>query len=262
MNNFLKKASFVFMVFVSFLFLLGSCVPIRNQLVLTDKSKYSLKQKQLMDTIVDVTPYEYKIRKGDILSVEIVSITPGEYSMGNAAKTGGDVPLGYLVNDSGYVDIPILGLVKVAGQTVEQSRSRIKLIASEYLNNVTVSVRLLNFVVDVFGEKAGSVTSPDGKLSVIQAIAQINGIGQYINVRRVKIIRQIEGGNKIHVFYVDISDVGIINRPEYFLMPKDILVLEPLKAKNAPIYQKSLSYVTASISVIVLIFSLRNKLAF
>ncbi len=261
MNNSSLKLSTSFLFVSAFILFFSSCVPIRKQLVLTDKAKYSLKEKQKLDTIVSVTPYEYKVRNGDILSVEIVSITPGEYNMSSAAKAGGDVPNGYLVNDSGYVDVPIIGMVKVSGQTVEQARNRIKTIASDYLNNVTVSVRLLNFTVDIFGEKTAHISSPDGKLSIIQAMALVGNLGEFTNYTKIKIIRQVDGGRKIHVFYVDISDIGIINRPEYFLMPKDILVLEPSNAKNALKYRQILGIVTGTVSALFLFLTIRNRIS-
>lgn len=264
MNKFSLKISTSFLIVSAFILFLASCVPIRKQLVLTDKAKYSLKEKQKLDTIVNVTPYEYKVRNGDILSVEIVSITPGEYNMANIAKSGGDVQSGYLVNDSGYVDVPVIGLVKVGGQSVEQARNKIKIIASDYLNNVTVNVRLLSFTVDIFGEVSGHVTSPDGKLSIIQAIAQVGGTNQgvntFSNLEKVKIIRQVDDGRRIHVFYVDISDVQIINRPEYFLMPKDILVLEPHRAKNGLKYQQILAAITATFSAVILFVTFKDRL--
>ena len=45
----------------------GSCVPLRKQIAFSDKEKHTLKKKQLMDTTVKTLPYEYRIRKGDVL---------------------------------------------------------------------------------------------------------------------------------------------------------------------------------------------------
>lgn len=256
----LAKKGLKYILFFSLGYLaMTSCVPIKNRLVLTDKKEKTLAGKQREDTIVQVQPFEYKIRKGDLLAVEIISLVKSEYSMGNVTKNGGDAVSGYIVNDSGYVDVPIIGLVKAEGQTLSQIQRDIKTIASEYLNNVTVTVKLLNFTVTVFGEAVGAVSSPDGRLSVIQAIAQVGGASEFANIKRVKIIRQIEDGTKIRVFYVDISDIALVNSKDFYLLPKDILVVEPSRAKNFSSYRQIVGVITVTISSLLLIYSINQR---
>ena len=257
-SNILGKYSIILALFF---IVFGSCVPLRKQITFSDKDKYSLRRKQLLDTVVETLPYEYRIRKGDVLGVNIVSIVSSSYSLTSVVNSSGSVETGsgYLVNDTGYVEIPIIGLVKVEGELISDVSAKLKTIASDYLNNVTVVVKLLNFNISVFGEKVGNVTSPDGKVTIIDAIAQIGGVTEFTNLKRVKIIRRQDGGDKIHIFYVDISDLNIIKSKNYYLMPDDVLVLEPLKVKNVKYYQSFIGYFTTALSALFLVYSLRGR---
>jgi len=252
------KGSYLLLI-VILLAVFSSCVPLKRQLVFSDNTKYTLNGKQRLDTVIKTLPYEYKIRRGDVLSVKIVSVVNTAYKIDNVIQNGGDVGNGYVVNDTGYVDIPILGLVKLEGKPIDEARRIIKEIASEYLNNVSVSVNLVSFKITVFGEKGGTVTSPDGKITIVEAVAQFGGPSEFTNLKRIKVIRRLEGGDKLHVFYIDISDVGIIATENYYLQPDDILVLEPLRLKNAKYYRLLLGYATTTISFAFLIYSVRNR---
>jgi polysaccharide biosynthesis/export protein len=238
---------------------MSNCVPIRKTIVVRDKSLLTLKQIHEMDTIVSVVPYVYKIRKGDILTIEIINTLPSAYTFGTALAAGADVGAGYLVNDSGFVELPILGLVQVEGKSLVDCRKNIKKIASEYLNNIDVKVNLQNFRVTVIGEKGGVAISPDGNLSVLEAIAQLGGFTDMTNIENVRIIRKIEGENKIHSFYIDVSDIGIISKPEYFLQPNDILVFEPRRIKNIKNVRIVIGYFSLMLSTFFLIYSLGNR---
>ncbi|MBC7390567.1 MAG: polysaccharide biosynthesis/export family protein [Opitutaceae bacterium] len=226
-------------------------------MLLTDKKAKSYKKRQLEDTTVNLLPYEYKIRNGDVISIDITNITPGEYQLDKVAVAG-EVNSGYLVNDSGYVDVPVIGMVKVAGLNTEQCRNTLKAKATEYLHNVVVNVKLLSFEVNVIGEIGSQLTinSPDGKLSIIDAIALARGPNTYTNFEKIKIIRQNENADKMHVFYVDVTDLNVVNNREHFyLMPKDILVFEPHKSKTLTNIQRNLGLATSIISAVFLVYS-------
>ncbi len=234
-----------------------SCVPIRKQLVVGDKNKRTLKQKQMMDTTVSISPYIYKIHSGDILSVQIKSITPGEYRLDQVAMEGAEAVAGYVVNDSGYIDVPVIGMVKVSNMTVNECRDSLKIIATQFLNNVVVNVKFLSFEVAVVGELSGRIKSPDGQLNILQALAQAGWSKEFANLQRVKIIRELEN-NQMHVYYVDVTDVGIISKPEFYLMPRDIVAIEPRKVKNFNNTRNLISFGITMVSVIVLMYNLRN----
>lgn len=246
---------FVFLILIiSGLF---SCVPLKKQMLLTNKKSKTYKKRQLEDTIVNLLPYEYKIRNGDVISIDITNITPGEYQL-DKVSVAGEVNSGYLVNDSGFVDVPVIGMVKVAGLNTELCRNTIKAKASEYLHNVVVNVKLLSFEVNVFGDinTVLTINSPDGKLSIIDAIALARGPSQYTNFEKIKIIRQNENGDKMHIFYVDATDIDLVkNREHFYLMPKDILVFEPHKSKTLTNIQRNLGLATGIISAVFLVYS-------
>ena len=66
--------------------------------------------------------------------------------------------MGYVVDNEGYIDFPILGRLKVAGMTRWELAEMIKdkLVKEGYLTDAVVTVEFMNFKVSVMGE----VTSP------------------------------------------------------------------------------------------------------
>lgn len=255
-----RNIRFKLFVLIVLVFAIDSCVPIRKQILVTDKNKKTLKEKQMMDTIVSMSPYEYRIRKGDILSVQIKSITPGEYKLDEVAMSGAEAEQGYVVDDSGRIDVPVIGIIKVGGYTIDECRDSLKHVASQYLNNVVVTVKFLSFEVAVVGELVGKVRSPDGKLTILQALAQTGWSKEYANIQKIKIIRELEG-NKVHIYYIDVSDVTLITQPEFYLMPKDIIAVEPRKAKNFNNTRTLIAFGVSMLSVAFLIVNVVNILA-
>jgi len=190
MQRFFDKIDIkVFLFGIGLILWISSCVPVRQQIFFRDKNLLTLGQIQSMDTTVKVFPYVYKIRKGDVLSVNITTLIPSSYSFAPALQTETEEGSGYIVNDSGYVDLPILGLLKVEGQSLIECRKYIKNVASDFMNNVMVNVKLLNFKVSIIGEKSMIITSPDGNLTLIQAIAQIVVLTEFTNLEKVRVIR-------------------------------------------------------------------------
>ncbi|MCH8171262.1 MAG: polysaccharide biosynthesis/export family protein, partial [Bacteroidetes bacterium] len=59
---------------------------------------------------------------------------------------------GYLVDEKGEVEFPVVGKVKVEGLTVFGAQNHIQEIARKYLESPVVEVRLLNFRFTVLGE--------------------------------------------------------------------------------------------------------------
>lgn len=139
--------------------------------------------------------------------------------------------MGYIVNDSGYVKLPIIGNVLAKGKTIDELNLEIQNYANEYLEDVTVDVRLLNYKITFFGEVGapGAITFYQEEVNLMEAIIQAGGVTTYGDKKNIMIVRRVDDGYK--TFRVDLTDRDILSSEDFFLLPNDLVYVEPLKNK-------------------------------
>lgn len=253
-----------------FVLALFQCVPVRKQLVLKDKKFKTLKGFRTVDTTLTYPYYSYKLKKNDILSLNFSSITKGEYDIsqlgqqGNYGAAGGRMMgggmqngpgnTGFIVNDTGYVVIPVLGALKLEGYTLKEAEKLIQTKTNELLVNTHVNVRLISFFIYMMGEigSQGQVFAPGDRLTLIEAIALSGGFTDYSDRQHIKIIRN--QNHTAHIYYVDLSDQNFITQSQIYLLPQDIVVIEPLRAKVVKNY--AIPNITLMLSTVTFMLSL------
>lgn len=109
-----------------------------------------------------VTKYQTTIQKDDQLYISVSSKQPELTTpfimaeMGNSISnnTGNSRPKGYLVDDEGYIVLPVIGKMKAARKTCSQLAHDIsaKLRNSDYIKDASVNVQIMNFKFSVLGE--------------------------------------------------------------------------------------------------------------
>jgi polysaccharide export outer membrane protein len=173
---------------------------------------------------------------------------------GNAAATG------IVVNTDGDVEFAVLGKIRVAGLTLFQAQDSIKSVASKYIPDVIVRVRMLNFRFTVLGEVNGekTVISTNTRLTMMEAIGQAGGMGELADRSHVKVIRQ--NGDRAEIFYVNLLKEEYLESPYYYVQQNDVLIVPPLKQRTFRRYfTNNLAIITTTISFIVLITTLSTR---
>lgn len=155
---------------------------------------------------------------------------------------------GYMVQADGYINLPILGQVKVTGLSLEEAENFVKEKAEEYLKEPTVKVKVLNFKVNVTGEvkNPGLYYNYEGKLNILDALSMANGITEYANLKKGLVIRHNENNSK--TYNIDFTDRSIYYSEAFYLQPGDLVYVKPHKNKrtreNATTYSLFLSTIT------------------
>jgi len=183
---------------------------------------------------------EMKIRKGDQLSIQIVSVSTDPQTdvlynqplSSNSTQSG--IAPGYLVDENGNILHHRLGLIHAEGLTKRELAAEVRkrlIEPVELLRDPSVVVRLLNFKITVLGEvgKEGLIDVPTEKINVFQAIGLAGGIPDYGKRDQVKIVREINGEQEIG--YLDLTSKDIFDSPYYYLMQNDMLVIGSTKRK-------------------------------
>ncbi len=217
----------------------------------------------------ELDDFEYKLQPEDIISIKVYSLTPPEYNFftlkegqGNTAfnqyQTGiSSLVNGYLIDEEGMIEFPVVGKIKISGLTVFEAQQKIQQIAEQYLDSPVTEVRLLNFRFTVLGEvrKENTVNSLNNRITMLEAIGLAGGFTDYADKSNVKVIRQGEG--KAEVFYVNLLDENFVQSPFYYVNQNDVIVVPPLRQRPYQIYfGKNLALVISSVSLLLLVLNL------
>ncbi len=159
-----------------------------------------------------------------------LSAIGGENGAGTGGGTGASEPT-YLIDETGNIDFPVLGKLKLAGLTRIQVKEMIKEKLKVYINDPIVSVRLKNFKITVLGEvvSPGSYTVPNERVTIIEALGMAGDMTIKGKRKNVMVIRENDGVNTYH--RVDLTSKEIFESPVYYLAQNDVLYIEPNDSK-------------------------------
>ena len=207
------------------------------------------------------------IHKNDLLSIYVSSLSaeasmlfnaPGMTSTVTASANGTSTQnVGYLVNDEGNIQFPVLGNLKAAGLTTKQLNENIidSLVSRQLLTNPLVTIRFLNFRVTVLGEvgKPTVITVPNEKISILEAIGLAGDLTIYGKRDNVLLIRE-EEGKKI-VRRIDLNSPATLTSAFYYLKSNDVIYVEPDKNKVASVsnFRQLLPAFIAALSVVAIV---------
>lgn len=210
---------------------------------------------------------EYKIQPNDILSVNFESLTQEEFdffkkenssSIGNSSVSA--IINGELVDTSGEIEFPVVGKIKVSGLTIFEAQDTLQNVASQFLKEVVVKVRLLNFRFTVLGEvkNEGTINSYNSQISILEGLSLSGGIADLADRSNIKIIRN--NGGAMEVQYVNLLDEEFINSPFYYIHQNDVIIIPALRQRPFRKYAaQNLGLILSSISTILLAINLLNK---
>ena len=212
---------------------------------------------------------DYRIQKQDVLYVKIYTINREVSDLINQSSSTYQQNLyqnesslfinGYSVNDSGYVEIPVLGRIKVLNSTLDEATESIRTRADQFLKDATIIVKLISFKFTVMGEvyRPGVYRNFNNQLTVLEAIGMAGDITDYGNRKRILVLRPSSEGTL--TYRLDLTNKNILTSDGYFLLPNDLVYVEPIKSKilrlNAPSFSLTLSAITTFILVLNLIRS-------
>lgn len=213
------------------------------------QTRYVSYLNNALDTVYvkETKQQEVAIQKNDILSIHISSLNQEASEIFNSttsqqinsSSTSGNssVGSGYLVNMDGNVELPMIGNFKAEGLSKNELKTEItnSIIERKLLVNPIVNIRRLNFEVTVIGEvgKPTVITVPNEKISLLKALGLAGDITIYGKKENVLLIREVDG--KKNVTHLNLNDSDFLNSPYYYLMPNDIVYVEPNKNKLASV---------------------------
>ena len=255
MNNYFFIKSKFTALLLALLFSVSSCV--------TNKDlEYFRTSKDVSK--VKLNTNEYRLQVGDLISVQISTVTEQQHDFFNKEQTSNSQLMmqnpylyGYLVKDGGFLDLPSLGKIKAEDFTLRELENIIKQIAISYFEQPIVKLNIINFEISVLGavNNPGNYKIVNPEENVLYALSLASDMTEYANRKKVKIIRNYKELNR--VFYVDLTDVKTLNNPNFMLQPHDVIYVAPLN-KRFYAFTNLPNLISMSISAITL-YLLINK---
>ncbi|RAR51155.1 polysaccharide biosynthesis/export family protein [Flavobacterium lacus] len=252
-----------YLLYLFSLFLLTvSCVP-------TKDLKYLQNTEDQNDTLVmsELVKKPYRIQSNDILVVNIKTIDATLTEMFKVSEGNRNIVNeqtlffdGFNVDDHGNIRIPVLGQVKVLGNTTEEIRIEIeKRLLEEYFNaeaDLFVTVKLAGIRYTINGEvrNPGTNIIYNERATIMDAISNSGDITMTGDRKNVLIIRQYPHGVEMHT--INLLDRKALESPYYYMQPNDFILINPLKQKSWGTGTTGIQTLTTIISALSLVTSI------
>lgn len=181
-----------------------------------------------------------KVQAGDILAVLVSSLSPEASAMFNpfpqntspylnqtSQSTTLPPATGFLVDDEGYISLPLVGKVKIDGLSTKQAGDLLTQKLNKYLVDPTVNVRILNYKISVMGEvvRPSVYTIPNEKISLPEVLSLAGDLTIFGQRNNILIIRERNGEREFG--RIDLTKRDVFNSPFYYLQSGDIVYIEP-----------------------------------
>ena len=214
------------------------------------------------------------IQPKDMLSIVVSSRNPElvamfnlpvvSYQAGSETVTGSAQQrlMGYVVDNNGQIDFPVLGPLDVAGLTRWELSELIKnrLVKDGLLTDAVVTVEFMNFKVSVIGEvnSPGTFSIQGDKVTVLQAISLARDLTIFGERENVTVIRERDGQRTM--YEINLCDVSMFNSPAYYLQQNDVVYVQPseIKARQSTTDEKALRMTSIFVSGGSLLISLAS----
>ncbi|MFM7814132.1 MAG: polysaccharide biosynthesis/export family protein [Flavobacteriales bacterium] len=233
---------------------LSSCDVSKNIVYFTSKQA----------TSVPESGYHLKIHRDDLLSILVITgdqesafpfniPTPvGSNTQGGYAQ-GAPTPPGYLVDQHGDIEFPMIGKIHLQGLTRDQAVDTLVSKLKPYVKYPTVIMKILNFKVTVLGEvrNPGTFTIPNERITILEALG-IAGDLQITGLRTNVLVIREEGGQRKE-YRLDLTKEDSFNSPAYYLKQNDVVYVEPNRSKknSSTINPNTASLLISSVSILL-----------
>jgi polysaccharide export outer membrane protein len=256
----MKQISLITIVLVLFL---TSCDSYKQVPYFQDLDRNSI----IQENIKNFSPYT--IQTNDILGIYFNSSSSQEAMApfntnlgrinGNIADMASNNPVvGYLVDEKGNIQIPLIGTMKVAGYTIADFQQQLTKALTTYLKDPVINIRIINFKVSVLGDvaKPDVYTFLTDNVTIPQALSSAGDLNITAKRTSVLLIRE-ENGKRIYV-PIDLTSKKLFESPYYYLKSNDILYVDPDRTKFATVDRgyRNAELAIGFTSVLALIFSI------
>jgi len=186
-------------------------------------------------------PGEYRVKSNDNLYIRVIGEDELMTAFLNITGQGSGMNMGYgggygqnymdfityIVDEGGTISMPQIGRVEVEGKTIKEIEEMLNPLVHKHVANASVIVRVVNRTVSVLGEvkTPGAFSMMKYRQSIFESIGMAGDLTDFGNRHNVKLVRDTEEGKQIA--QLDLSDPNLVTSPYYYVMPGDVIYVEP-----------------------------------
>jgi len=248
------RISFQKIAVIMLLIFAVSCVPVKQLNYFNDLS--DLEEPGVNPRV------QKRIMPFDKLYIKVISIDPVTSQIFNATeemRTGGATGiLGYLVDESGNINFPFVGNINVLSLTTTQASEKIQKAMNDYVPRTSITVKYIDNQVTVMGEvvRQGVYPFTQDKLNIYEALGLGGGLTRYGDREKLILIRN-EGGTIRH-YRLNLSDSKIAAKDFYYILPNDVIIVEPLKTISTSYQNITYTTILSSITTLIAVLLFTN----
>lgn len=189
--------------------------------------------KELKETSLEATPsrqffnkngmsFEYKIRPHDRIS--ILTYKHPELS---TTTLGTVQDKGMLVSDDGFIRLPLVKKVYIAGLTQIQAEEQIEKALKKYLKYPEVNIDILNKKAYVIGQvkNSGDIELPNEQMTLLQILARAGDMTDGADRSAVMVFRG--SGDNVQTQVIDLTSRENLMMANLMIRPNDIVYVMP-----------------------------------
>lgn len=201
----------------------------------------------------------------DRLAIQPFNRRMVDFTKGSGGYQNADELNFYLVDNKGYIDMPVLGRIYVQGMTKTQLEDYLRdQIYPKYIHEKpAVTVRFENFRISVLGDvkSPDSYIIPNERVNVLEALALAGDLNITGRRDNVLLVRTNADGSRTTA-RLNLNDKDLILSPYFYLQQNDVLYVEPNSSKAAssvvvpPTASLAISVTGAAISAASLIMTI------
>jgi polysaccharide export outer membrane protein len=202
----------------------------KEDLVLFNETNITNPQAHKTITDLSANPkYEYRIQPHDRISINMYNHPELGTTSTQSAR---DDTTGVMVNSAGYVRLPLVKSIHIAGLTQTEAQKKIEKAYGAFLEDAEVYLEVLNKRAYVIGEvnKPGEVPLFNEKASLLQILAQAGDLTNSANRHAIVVLKN--RNNQVHTQTVDLTGVNSIKMANLMIYPNDIVYVSPNSMKN------------------------------
>ncbi|WP_420593169.1 polysaccharide biosynthesis/export family protein [Robiginitalea biformata] len=204
--------------------LISSCASRKNVVYFQDTGSY--------ETLLEENNAVTKFKEDDLVSIHVSSLNPEASAPFNLFRAPDEgmiraEQVSYLIDEDGMIDFPVIGKIKIAGLSPDETRSLLRERLSEYIRDPIINIRLNNFTVTVLGQvnRPGTYPVLGEKITILEALGLAGDMDIKGKRENVLVIRDFDG-TKVYT-RIDLTSKDAFNSPVYYLTQNDVVYVEP-----------------------------------
>lgn len=257
----MKKYLFIYTILFTILF--SSCVSLKKSIYLQGDIAQKLEE---VEASYKPDKTSYVVKPNDNLYIRVTSLderTSDFLNNESGTTTRIESPMsaslaGYRVEQDGSIQFPFVGKIYVSNLTLEEVREKVQLAVSKYLEESSITVKLLNDNITIIGEvrEPGRFLLYDEEINLMEAISLAGDMTDFANKKKVRLIRK--DGDVQQMIVINTLKDDLLFSPYYYLKPGDIVYVEPRRLKSVSLSTIPIGMTLTFVNTALLLFTFYN----